>query len=123
LLGASAILTGSWTALGTGMLGALVTGGLYLVLALARPGGMGMGDVKLAGVAGLFLGWLGVPELILGTVAAFVLGGIVGVGMLLGGHGRRSAVAFGPWLLAGAWVAILAGGPITTSYLSLFGIT
>jgi leader peptidase (prepilin peptidase)/N-methyltransferase len=123
LLGAAAVLTGSWTALATAVVGALATGGLYLVLALARPGGMGMGDVKLAGVAGFFLGWLGVPELILGTVAAFVLGGIVGVGMLLAGRGRRSAVAFGPWLLAGAWIAILAGAPIVHSYLSLFGIT
>jgi len=99
------------------------TGGLYLILALVRPGAMGMGDVKLAGVVGLFLGWLGVPELVLGTVAAFILGGLVGVGMLLAGRGRKSAIAFGPWILAGAWIAILAGAPLVRAYLSLFGIT
>lgn len=123
LLGTSAALTGSWAEFGLAAIGALASGSLYLVLALVRPGGMGMGDVKLAGVAGLFLGWLGAPELILGTVAAFLLGGIVGVGMLLAGRGRRSAVAFGPWLLAGTWIAILAGTPIVDAYLFLYGIT
>ena len=123
LLGAVALLTGDLGALGLAAIGAVATGGTYLALALARPGGMGMGDVKLAGVAGLFLGWLGVPELVLGTVAAFVLGGVYGVGMLLAGRGRRSAIAFGPWLLAGAWLAILIGAPIVDAYLSLFGIT
>lgn len=123
LLGISALLTGSWAALATAAVGAVATGGLYLILALARPGAMGMGDVKLAGVVGLFLGWLGTSELVLGTVAAFVLGGIVGVGMLIAGRGRRAAIAFGPWILAGAWVAILVGRPLVRAYLSLFGIT
>jgi leader peptidase (prepilin peptidase)/N-methyltransferase len=123
LLGIAALLTGSWSALATAGIGAVVTGGLYLILALVRPGAMGMGDVKLAGVVGLFLGWLGVPELILGTVAAFILGGVVGVGMLLAGRGRKAAIAFGPWILAGAWIAILAGAPLVRAYLSLFGIT
>jgi len=118
----AAALTGAWVPLAIAAVGALATGALYLVIALARPGGMGMGDVKLAGVAGFFLGWLGVPELVLGTVAAFILGGVYGVGMLLAGRGRRSAIAFGPWLLAGAWVAILAAGPVVSAYLSLFGI-
>lgn len=123
LLGVAALLTGSWAALATAGIGAVATGGLYLILALVRPGAMGMGDVKLAGVVGFFLGWLGVPELILGTVAAFILGGLVGVGMLLAGRGRKAAIAFGPWILAGAWVAILAGAPLVRAYLSLFGIT
>lgn len=123
LLGAAAVLTGDLAALGLAAIGAVATAGVYLVLALARPGGMGMGDVKLAGVAGLFLGWLGLPELVLGTVAAFVLGGVYGLGMLLAGRGRRSAIAFGPWLLAGAWIAILVGRVVVDGYLSLFGIT
>lgn len=123
LLGAAVLLTGSWAALVTAAIGAVATGGLYLILALVRPGAMGMGDVKLAGVVGLFLGWLGVPELVLGTVAAFILGGIVGVGMLLAGRGGKASIAFGPWILAGAWIAILAGAPLVGAYLSLFGIT
>ena len=123
LLGGAAALTGSWQPLLVGALGALALGGLYLVLALVRPGGMGMGDVKLAGVIGLFAGWLGIPELLVATIAAALLGGIVGVGMLLAGRGRRAAIAFGPWLLAGAWIAILIGAPLANAYLSLFGIT
>jgi leader peptidase (prepilin peptidase)/N-methyltransferase len=123
LLGATAALTGSWQPLLVGALGALALGGFYLVLALVRPGGMGMGDVKLAGVIGLFTGWLGIPELLVATIAAALLGGIVGVGMLLAGRGRRAALAFGPWLLAGAWIGILIGAPLASAYLSLFGIT
>lgn len=123
LLGAAAVLTGAWQALAIGVLGALALGGFYLVLALVRPGGMGMGDVKLAGVIGLFAGWLGVPELLVATIAAALLGGLAGVGMLIAGRGRRAALAFGPWLLAGAWIGILVGAPLAAAYLSLFGIT
>jgi leader peptidase (prepilin peptidase)/N-methyltransferase len=123
LLGVAAALGGSWVQLLTAGIGMLGLGGVYLALAVARPGGMGMGDVKLAGVTGLMLGWLGIPELLVGGIAGFVLGGLFGVALLLAGRGRRAAVAFGPWLLAGAWLGILVGGPIATSYLTLFGIT
>jgi len=123
LLGSAAALTGSWVQLLVAAGGAIATGGFYLVLALARPGAIGMGDVKLAGVIGLFVGWLGVPELLVATIAAALLGGIVGVGMLLAGRGRRARLAFGPWLLAGAWIAILVGASLSAAYLSLFGIT
>lgn len=123
LLGTAAALTGSWSALLVAVVGALVLGGLYLGLALLRPGGMGMGDVKLAGVIGLFVGWLGVPELLVATIGTALLGGVVAVGLLIAGRGRRTAIAYGPWLLAGAWLAVLAGAPIAAGYLSLFGIT
>jgi leader peptidase (prepilin peptidase)/N-methyltransferase len=123
LFGTAALLTGTWQPLVTGALGALALGGFYLVLALVRPGGMGMGDVKLAGVIGLYAGWLGVPELLVATIAAALLGGLAGVGMLIAGRGRRAALAFGPWLLAGAWIGILVGAPLAGAYLSLFGIT
>lgn len=122
-LSAAALLSGNWAPLLTAGIGMLGLGGLYLALALARPGGMGMGDVKLAGVTGLMLGWLGVPELLVGGIAGFVLGGLFGVALLLAGRGRGTAVAFGPWLLAGAWLGILAGAPIAAGYLTLFGIT
>jgi leader peptidase (prepilin peptidase)/N-methyltransferase len=123
LLGVAAVLSGSWAELLTAGIGMLGLGGLYLALAVARPGGMGMGDVKLAGVTGLMLGWLGIPELLVGGIAGFLLGGLFGIALLLAGRGRRAAVAFGPWLLAGAWLGILAGGPIAAGYLTLFGIT
>ncbi len=96
---------------------------LYLVMALAYPAGMGFGDVKLAGVLGLFLGYLGWAELATGALAAFLLGGIFGVALLLSRRaGRKSAIAFGPWMLAGAWVGVFFGAPIAHGYLSLFGL-
>ncbi|MES1170037.1 MAG: prepilin peptidase, partial [Leifsonia sp.] len=93
-----------------------------LVLAVVRPGGMGLGDVKLAGVIGILLGWIGWEALAVGAIAAFLLGGVVGVGMLVAGRSRKASLAFGPWMLAGAWIGILAGEPIATSYLQLFGV-
>ncbi len=123
LLTGAALLGGGWPQLLTAAFGMLGLGGVYLALALVRPGGMGMGDVKLAGLTGLMLGWLGIPELLVGGISGFLLGGLFGVVLLLAGRGRRTAVAFGPWLLAGAWLGIFAGGPIAVGYLTLFGIT
>src|SRR5690606_7163607 len=109
LLTASAALSGSWAALASAGVGMAGLGLAYLLLAVVRPGGMGMGDVKLAGALGLFLGWLGPETLAVGAISGFLLGGGAGVVMLLRGAGRRASLAFGPWLLAGAWVGILAG--------------
>jgi leader peptidase (prepilin peptidase)/N-methyltransferase len=123
LLGASALLAGDLTAVATagiGMVGAFV---LYLALALARPGGMGMGDVKLAGVLGLYLGWLGLPELVVGIAGAFVLGGIAGIVLLLVRRRAGSTMPFGPWMLLGAWVGTFGGPALADAYLKLTGIT
>lgn len=118
----AALLAGDWSRLATAGLGILIMGGIYLVPALIRPDAIGGGDIKLAGVLGLFLGWLGWPELGVGIVAGFLLGGLWGVALVLAGKGRSARIAFGPWLLAGAWVGILAGGPLLTAYLGLFGL-
>lgn len=122
LLTAASAATGDVASLLRAALGMLVLGALYLALALIS-GGMGFGDVKLAGVLGLFLGWLGWDVLIVGSIAAFILGGIYGVVLLVTGRVRRgSSVPFGPWMLAGAWIAILWGEWIAKSYLGLAGI-
>jgi leader peptidase (prepilin peptidase)/N-methyltransferase len=120
---AAAGLTGSWDRLAVAGIGMVGLAGTYLALALIKPGAMGMGDVKLAGAVGLALGWLGVPELLVGAMGGFVLGGVFGIGLLLAGRGRRTAIAYGPWLLGGAWVGAFAGEPIAQAYLSTFGIT
>lgn len=88
----------------------------YLALRFAQPGGMGGGDVKLAGVIGLALGWAGWGALATGAAAAFLLGGVVGLALLAGGH-RRVRVPFGPFMLAGAWVGILYGDAIMGALL------
>jgi leader peptidase (prepilin peptidase)/N-methyltransferase len=122
LLGISAALSGAWLSLLTGLAVAVAFAVIYAVPAFARPGSMGMGDVKLAGVLGLYLGWLGLAPAGVGLLAGFILGGGAGLALLLSGRGRTAKIAFGPWLLAGAWVGILFGEPLAEAYLSLYGL-
>jgi leader peptidase (prepilin peptidase)/N-methyltransferase len=94
--------------------------GFYLVLALIYPGGMGFGDVKLAGVLGLYLGWLGWNSVLIGAFAAFLIGGLVGAVLLVAGRaGRKTALPFGPYMLAGAFLAVFAAAPVSAWYGSL----
>ncbi|OMH31416.1 A24 family peptidase [Tersicoccus sp. Bi-70] len=80
----------------------------YLLLRLIHPPGMGFGDVKLAALLGLHLGAAGWAHVAAGTVLAFLLGGLGGVLLLLTGRARwRSAIPFGPFMLAGAVVALV----------------
>jgi leader peptidase (prepilin peptidase)/N-methyltransferase len=96
---------------------------LYYALAIAKPGGMGLGDVKLAGVLGLFLGQAGIAQLLVGTFAAFVLGGVAGIALIVAHRStRKGTIPFGPWMLGGAWIGILAGAPLATAYLRLVGL-
>ncbi|MGC0271546.1 prepilin peptidase [Pseudactinotalea sp. Z1739] len=85
----------------------------YLVLALISPSGMGMGDVKLAGLLGVVLGWYGWEEVLTGTIAAFVLGGLFAVGLLVTARAdRKTQVAFGPWMILGSVVGLVWGGAV-----------
>jgi len=123
LLTVAALATGRWDALLTAGIGAVALFGFYLLLALVYPGGMGFGDVKLAGVLGLFLGWLGWGPLAIGAFAAFALGGVFSVIVVaLRRGGRKTRIPFGPWMVAGAWVGILAGAELSAWYLGLFGL-
>ncbi|TQL41918.1 leader peptidase (prepilin peptidase)/N-methyltransferase [Homoserinimonas aerilata] len=123
LLAASSVLAGDWDALiraGIAMAAMFVA---YLVMALAWPGGMGLGDVKLAGVLGIYLGWLGWGALLVGAFAAFVLGGIFSAVLLaLRRANRKSGIPFGPWMLLGAWVGIFMGELLWQGYLSFVGL-
>ena len=94
-----------------------VAGGLFLAAAIAKPGGMGMGDVKLAGVLGLFLG----PAVAVAVLVALVSGTVAGALIMARqgvAAGRKSTVAFGPFLALGGVVAVLAGEPLMDLYLS-----
>ena len=86
-----------------------------LVAALAYSGGMGMGDVKLGAVMGLYLGRAVAPALLV----AFAVGAVVGVGLMLrhGAAARKQAVPFGPFLAIGGVVGLLAGDEILDWYL------
>lgn len=107
-----ALITG-----GSGLLlqAAACGAGAVAVLALlqaATRGGLGTGDVKLAGVIGLALGQLGPGELALGLAAGTLLGGVAATALLVGGRARAAtAVPFGPWLVLGA--LLVAAAPTT----------
>jgi leader peptidase (prepilin peptidase) / N-methyltransferase len=103
--------------LGRGLLAAAAVGGFFLLLALVSPRGMGLGDVKLAPTLGLALGWLSWGTVAVGVFAAFLLGGLAGLaGMVALGLSRKSLLPFGPWLVAGALLGVLAGGELAGWY-------
>lgn len=91
-------------------------GGALLLAALAYPGGMGMGDVKLAAVLGLFLGRGVAPAMLIALLAGVLVGAVV---MVRKGaaQGRKTAVPFGPFLALGATVAVFAGDPLVNLYV------
>lgn len=118
LLGVAALAMGTWGDYGRAWLGALVLVGSYVVLAMIRPGELGFGDVKLAAPLGMLLAWQGWGQVLLGTFVAFLLAGLVAMALLLSRRaGRRSEIPFGPFMLAGALVAVAWGTPLLDAYL------
>ena len=93
-------------------LGGLAAAGLFFaLLALIHPGGLGWGDVKLSGVLGLYLGWLGAAAVAAGLLGAFVLAALTGLGLIASGRAtRKSQLPFGPFMLASAIAVIAASG-------------
>jgi leader peptidase (prepilin peptidase)/N-methyltransferase len=94
-------------------------GGFLLIAALAYPGGMGMGDVKLAGMMGLFLGAAVAPALLIALIAGVVLGMII---MSRKGTqaGRKTAIPFGPFLAVGGLLAVFVGHQLVGVYVNHF---
>jgi leader peptidase (prepilin peptidase)/N-methyltransferase len=123
LLAAASVVSGDWGDLLRAGIGGAALFAFYLLLVLLYPRGMGLGDVKLAGVLGAYLGYLGWDALAVGAFAAFVLGGLFAIALILTRRVTRSGgIPFGPWMLAGAWVGIVAGAPVAHTYLTLVGL-
>jgi leader peptidase (prepilin peptidase) / N-methyltransferase len=99
---------------------AAIAFGFFMAANLVNPAGMGMGDVKLAGMLGLFLGKAVAPALFIGLVAGVVVGAII---MARSGvaAGRKKGVPFGPFLALGGIVALLAGDGLIDLYWSIVG--
>jgi leader peptidase (prepilin peptidase) / N-methyltransferase len=111
LLGLAALFGHSGAALVRALLGGVALTCAYFLLAVLRPGQLGAGDIKLAGLTGLALGWLGWPVLILGAALAFVLSGVISLGLLAARRiSLRDSICFGPFMLGGALIAILVSG-------------
>ncbi|MCW3032638.1 MAG: leader peptidase (prepilin peptidase) / N-methyltransferase [Solirubrobacteraceae bacterium] len=101
------------------LIAAAAAGGFLLLAALAYPGGMGMGDVKLAGVMGLFLGSAVAPALLIALLAGTLVGAVI-IARKGASAGRKTAVPFGPFLALGAIVAVFAGHPLVHVYVNHF---
>ncbi|MDZ7576703.1 MAG: prepilin peptidase [Candidatus Nanopelagicales bacterium] len=123
LLLVPALAYGAWPQYLHALAGAVALFAFYFVLAWIYPAGMGFGDVKLAGVLGLYLGWLGWGPLIVGAFAGFAIGAVVGVILIAARRaGRKTGIPFGPFMLLGALIAVFAGDPLADVYLNLVGI-
>lgn len=110
LLSAAVLFGAPPEALVRALCGGAAVFSFYALLRAIRPGAMGGGDVKLSGVLGIALGFAGWNALIVGAVAAFVLGGAVGVALLAVRRAHlQTALPFGPWMILGAWIGLFAG--------------
>ncbi len=112
LLGLAALLLpgGGRPFLGA-LLGLGIALGLFLVQAVIYPDGLGWGDVKLAGILGLYLGWLGLPALVAGLFLGYLLAGAAGLALIAAGRAsRKTQLPFGPFLLAGTLATIALSG-------------
>jgi leader peptidase (prepilin peptidase)/N-methyltransferase len=78
---------------------------------------MGDGDVRLAGLLGLYLGWIGLAHIPVGLFLGFLAGSLAGIVALARGGGRKTALPFGPFMAIGAVVAMLWGHPIIELWL------
>ena len=117
----AAALSGDWGSLLRAVAGMAALYLFYFILRVVRPGGMGGGDVKLAGVVGLYLGWIGWGALVIGAFAAFLIGGAVGLALIAARRaGRKTAIPFGPFMLVGAWTGVFAGEAVGRGYLDLY---
>lgn len=118
LLTIASVSTHDWWALARSGIGSAALFAFYFAIAFAYPAGMGFGDVKLAGLLGGALAYLSWPALAVGAFGAFLLGAIGGVAVLASGRGgRKTAIPFGPVMIAAAILAIFVAGPIADGYL------
>lgn len=116
LLALAAGLDGSAGALARAGLGWLAMGGFYFVLWFVHPAGIGYGDVRLAGLLGLALGYLGWGQLVTGMYAGFLLGGIGGGLLALAGVIDRRRYPFGPFMALGALAGVVLGPTLSSWY-------
>lgn len=103
--------------------GAAILGVFYFVVWYVAPGGMGFGDVKLSGLVGGMTAYLTWGTFLVGAFLGFLLGAVAGLLLMAGGRaGRRSALPFGPFMILGAWAAVLGAGELGDLYLRSIGL-
>ena len=113
----AAAIDGDWEGVKTAALGGALGWVLLFAVHMVSPAGMGFGDVRLAGLIGMVLGWLSVGHVLVALFLAFALAAVVGVALMATGvKGRKDKVPFGPFLASGAMLALLFGAPIIEWY-------
>ncbi|MFC5336912.1 prepilin peptidase [Leucobacter denitrificans] len=118
LLSVSSLLVGDWSRLGVTLGASAALFALYFGIALVYPRGIGGGDVKLAPLVGGVLGYLGWSAVGVGAFSGFLFAALVGVVLMFGRRARwRSAIAYGPWMLIGAWVGLVWGDALMNIYI------
>ncbi len=116
LLGA-AVASGEWGSLRRAVISGAIGFGVFYLLWLVFPGGVGFGDVRLSGLLGLALGWLGWGQFASGLYGGFFLGAVVGIVLIISRvMTRKQMVPFGPFMLVGALAGVVLGGPLTRLY-------
>ena len=123
LLCGAAGLGHDWGALVRAGIGGAALFAFYFLLVLVYPSGMGFGDVKLAGLIGGVLGYLSWGAFAVGAFGGFLLGAVAGILVLVLRKGdRKTALPFGPFMIAAALLALFVGNPITDAYLRMAGL-
>lgn len=120
LLAVAAAIGGSWSDWVRALLCGVAAFGAFLLIALIYPAGMGVGDVKLAALLGMALGYLdpGGTRAFVGLFFGFLLGSVGGIALILARRGdRKSQIPFGPYMAAGAVAGILWGDAVVTLWL------
>jgi leader peptidase (prepilin peptidase) / N-methyltransferase len=112
----ASVLAVDWDSLPRAFMGWVVAGGLFFLLWFIYPKGMGYGDVRLAGVLGIALGWLGWAELLVGVYSGFLLGALGGGLLAVLRVVDRKRYPFGPFMLVGAVVGVLVGPALGAWY-------
>ena len=101
------------------LIAATAAGGFFLLAAIVYPAGMGMGDVKLAGVLGLFLGRAVAPAIFVALISGVLIGAVI-IARYGSAEGRKKGIPFGPWLSFGGLVGLFAGDAMVDWYLDTF---
>jgi leader peptidase (prepilin peptidase)/N-methyltransferase len=113
-----ALWTGEWGSLRRAAIAGVVGFAVFYLLWYVFPRGVGFGDVRLSGLLSIALGWLGWGELVVGLYGGFFLGAVIGIVLTaVKVFKRKQLFPFGPFMLVGALIGVLAGPPLQRLYL------